>query len=297
MATGSPTPRPIASMTGYASATVSLPRASLMLEVKSVNSRFLDLQFRLPEELRPVEPLLRERITARVQRGKVECRIALSAAGNAASELVLNASLLAALAAAERQVREAIPHAQPLRVGEVLHWPGMLGDDQSGDEGVRNAAVSLAEQALAEFAASREREGDKLRAMILERVDAMERLLAEIGPRLPEAIAAYQERLAAKLREVLSSGEENRIQQEVALYGVKVDVAEELNRLGAHLQETRRVLAAGGAVGKRLDFLMQELNREANTLGSKSVSKELADASLAFKLAIEQIREQVQNLE
>ena len=297
MATGSPTQRPIASMTGYASATISLPRASLMLEVKSVNSRFLDLQFRLPEELRPIEPLLRERITARVQRGKVECRIAISAAANAVHDLVLNESLLSALAAADRQVREAIPHAQPLRVGEVLHWPGMLGDDQAGNEGVRNAAVSLAEQALAEFGASREREGDKLRAMILERVDTMERLLAEIGPRLPEAISAYQERLAAKLREVLSSGEENRIQQEVALYGVKVDVAEELNRLGAHLQETRRVLAAGGAVGKRLDFLMQELNREANTLGSKSVSKDLADASLAFKLAIEQIREQVQNLE
>ena len=161
----------------------------------------------------------------------------------------------------------------------------------------RSAALDLARQVLEDFTATRSREGDKLKAMLLDRVDAMESLLKAIQPRLPEAIAAFQEKITTKLREALGSGDEERIQKEIALYGIKVDVAEELSRLAAHLIEVRRVLAAGGPSGKRLDFLMQELHREANTLGSKSVSKELSDASLEFKLLIEQMREQVQNIE
>jgi len=285
----------IYSMTGYAAATRDLPTASLSAELKSVNGRFLDLQFRLPEELRAAEPMLRELIQARVNRGKVECRVSATPPAGAAPQITINEMLLAALAEASRKVRAAIPDAQPLRVGEVLHWPGVLGDDRSAL--LREACVALVRELLDEFAATRSREGEKLGKMLVERVERMRGLLATIQPKLPEAIAAYEEKLAARLREVLGGADEERIRQEIALFGVKADVAEEMNRLGMHLEETQRVVKAGGAVGKRLDFLMQELNREANTLGSKSVSKELSDASLEFKLLIEQMREQIQNIE
>jgi uncharacterized protein (TIGR00255 family) len=285
----------IHSMTGYASAARDLPQLSLAAELKSVNSRYLDIQFRLPDELRSLEPPLREMIAGRVGRGKVECRVAITAAAGGGPQLALNDKLLAALADASRKVREAIPDAAPLRVGEVLHWPGVLADDRSTL--VRDTALALVEGVLKEFSASRAREGEKLAGMLLDRVERMESLLARIQPLLPEAVSAYEERLAGRLREALSASDEERIRQEIALFGVKIDVAEELSRLAAHLHEVRRVVTGGGVVGKRLDFLMQELNREANTLASKSVSKELSDASLEFKLLIEQMREQIQNIE
>jgi uncharacterized protein (TIGR00255 family) len=285
----------IHSMTGYASSARDLPQCSLAAELKSVNSRYLDIQFRLPDELRALEPALREMIAGRVSRGKVECRVAVTAAAAAAPRLALNETLLSALAEASRRVRAAIPDAAALRVGEVLHWPGVVGDDRSAL--VRDTALALVEQLLDEFAATRAREGGKLAGMLLDRVERMERLLAEVQPLLPAAVAAYEERLAGRLREALGASDEERIRQEIALFGVKIDVAEELTRLAAHLHEVRRVVSAGGVVGKRLDFLMQELNREANTLASKSVSKEVSDASLEFKLLIEQMREQIQNIE
>ena len=284
-------------MTGYAALSREIGQAALAVELKSVNSRFLDLQFRLPEELRPAEPALRELLAAGLSRGKLECRMAIQPATGAAPQLAINEALLAALARAERKILDALPDAQPLRVGEVLHWPGMLANEEADADTLRDAAVALVKTALAEFAATRAREGDKLKDMILERIERMQTRLALIQSHVPQAIAAYQERLAARLREALATSDEERIRHEIALFGVKIDIAEELNRLGAHLEEVRRVLAAGGAVGKRLDFLMQELNREANTLGSKSVSKELSDASLEFKLLIEQMREQIQNIE
>jgi uncharacterized protein (TIGR00255 family) len=282
-------------MTGYAAATRDLPTASLAAELKSVNGRFLDVQFRLPEELRAVEPALRELIQARVGRGKVECRVSVTPPTGAAPRISVNEALLAELAETSKKVRAAVPDASPLSVGEVLHWPGVLGDDRSAT--LREACVALVQEVLGDFAATRSREGGKLAAMLIERAERMKSVLASIQPRLPEAIAAYEEKLAARLREALGGTDEERIRQEIALYGVKVDVAEELNRLGAHLEEVHRVVGAGGPVGKRLDFLMQELNREANTLGSKSVSKELSDASLELKLLIEQMREQIQNIE
>jgi uncharacterized protein (TIGR00255 family) len=285
----------IRSMTGYATATRELPMASLTAEVKSVNSRFLDVQFRLPDELRAVEPALRELIQARVGRGKVECRVSVTPPTSAAPRISVNEGLLVELAEVSRKVRAAVPDARPLSVGEVLGWPGVLGEDRA--DALREACVRLVHELLEDFSATRSREGGKLARMLAERVERMKALLDSIQPKLPEAIAAYQEKLSARLREVLGGADEERIRQEIALFGVKADIAEELNRLGAHLEEVSRVVAAGGAVGKRLDFLMQELNREANTLGAKSVSKELSDASLEFKLLIEQMREQIQNIE
>jgi uncharacterized protein (TIGR00255 family) len=285
----------ISSMTGYAAATRDLPIASLAAEVRSVNGRFLDVQFRLPDELRPVEPALRELIQTRVGRGKVECRVSVTPPANATPRISVNEGLLFELAEVSRKVRAAVPDALPLSVGEVLGWPGVLGDDRSA--ALREACVELVHELLEDFSATRSREGGKLAQMLVEHIERMKKLLAAIQPKLPEAIAAYQEKLSARLREALGGTDEERVRQEIALFGVKADVAEELTRLAAHLEEVSRVVATGGTVGKRLDFLMQELNREANTLGSKSVSKELSDASLEFKLLIEQMREQIQNIE
>jgi uncharacterized protein (TIGR00255 family) len=285
----------ISSMTGYAAATRELPIASLAAEVKSVNSRFLDVQFRLPDELRPVEPALRELIQTRVGRGKVECRVSVTPPASATPRISVNEGLLVELAEVSRKVRAAVPDARPLSVGEVLGWPGVLGDDRSA--ALREACVTLVHEVLDDFSATRLREGGKLAQMLVERTERMKGLLADIQPKLPEAIAAYQEKLSTRLREALGDADDERVRHEIALFSVKADVAEELTRIAAHLGEVSRVVTAGGAVGKRLDFLMQELNREANTLGSKSVSKELSDAGLEFKLLIEQMREQIQNIE
>jgi uncharacterized protein (TIGR00255 family) len=234
---------------------------------------------------------------ASVGRGKVDCRLAFTGSPLASGEPSLNDDVLARLARVSQIVRAAIPDAQPLRVIEVVHWPGVLGEAAGATEALREAALDAMRAALAELAAARAREGEKLAQMIRERVARMRSRLAEIEPLVPQAIAAYEEKLGAKLREALGAADEDRIRQEIAVFGVRIDVAEELSRLAAHLDEVERVLTGGGAVGKRLDFLMQELNREANTLGAKSVSKELSAAVLEFKVLIEQMREQVQNLE
>jgi len=287
----------IQSMTGYAAIARETAQGSLFLELKSVNNRFLDLQFRVVEELRSLEPNLRELIAGKIGRGKLDCRISFTPAAVAGKQLSLNAELLARLAELEREVRAVMPEAQPLRSGEVLRWPGMLGDSAIAADELREPCLALMREALAELCATRVREGAKLGAMILERVAKMQALVDRVAPLLPLAVAAYQEKLAARLREALAANDEERIRQEISVFGIKVDVAEELNRLAAHLQEVRRVLDAGGAAGKRLDFLMQELNREANTLGSKSVSKEVSEAAMELKLLIEQMREQIQNIE
>ena len=287
----------VSSMTGYAAAVRELPQGTLTLELKSVNGRFLDVQFRIAEDLRAAEPQLRDLVTASVGRGKVDCRLNFAASPLARGDVALNAEVLDRLKRMSDAIRAAVPDAQPLRVSDVLHWPGVLGEDGGGAEALREAAVDAMRGALKELAAAREREGERLAGMIRERVARIRSRLTELEPLVPQAIATYEEKLSAKLREALGSGDEERIRQEIAVYGVRIDVAEELSRLATHLDEVERVLAAGGAVGKRLDFLMQELNREANTLGSKSVSKELSAAALDFKLAIEQMREQVQNLE
>ena len=291
----------IASMTGYSALTGDLPQGALQLEIKSVNSRFLDIQFRIGEELRSLEPALRELIAARVVRGKVDCRLGFTLRVQAGASLALNRDLLARVAALAREAQSVVPEAQPLGLGELLHWPGVLAGNEVSLDALREPALALARQGVAELAATREREGAKLRQMILERVSAMRQKVATLAPLMPQIVAAYQERLSTRLREVLASGDEERIRQEVAVFGVKIDVAEELSRLSAHLDEVERVIVSdgkgGGSAGKRLDFLMQELNREANTLGSKSVARELSEAAIELKLLIEQMREQIQNIE
>ena len=284
-------------MTGYAAVTRELPQGLLQIELKTVNGRYLDMQFRLAEEFRSAEPQLRELASGSLSRGKLDCRLSFAGAPAARVGGMLDAGLIEQLARLSAEVRKAIPDALPLRVSEVLHWPGVLGEPAGTPDDLRQAAVALMGDALAELAQSRAREGEKLAGMIRERVAGIRARLAEVAPLVPQAIAAYEEKLASKLREVLATADEERIRQEIAVFGVRIDVAEELSRLAAHLEEVDRTLASGGVIGKRLDFLMQELNREANTLGSKSVSRELSAAALDFKLLIEQMREQVQNIE
>jgi len=288
----------IQSMTGYAVGDRAAGSAVIHLELKSVNSRFLDIVFRAGEELRFLEMPLREALAARIQRGKLECRLSLAPQqGGVSRELTLNGALVEQLAQLEISVRSALPDAAPLSVAEVLRWPGMLGDDSVDPAQLQAECLTLAAGVIDEFAASRQREGAKLAAVILERVARMRELVARVGPMLPQALADYQQRLATKLREAVAALDEERIRQEVGVFAARIDVAEELARLSTHLDEVQRVVEKGGAVGKRLDFLMQELNREANTLASKSVSADVTAIALDLKLLIEQMREQVQNLE
>ncbi|MER2551723.1 MAG: YicC/YloC family endoribonuclease [Thauera sp.] len=287
----------VQSMTGFAVQTRDLGGVSLHLELRSVNSRYLDLGFRIVDDLRAAEPAIRERISARLGRGKVECRLNLQSGHGAPRSMALNGALLDQLAAAQDMLRARFPDAAPLGVSELLRWPGMLADDSLGFDEMLPAIVELANAALDELVATRRREGEKLADMIRERVLRMRELVAQATPRMPAVVVEYQERLTAKLRDAVASLDEDRIRQEVALYAQRIDVDEELTRLATHLDEVERILKSGGAAGKRLDFLMQELNREANTLASKSPATDITAIAMEMKVLIEQMREQVQNLE
>lgn len=283
-------------MTGYAAVSAGSPRGTLSLELRSVNARFLDLQFRIADELRAFEPMLRELIAGRTARGKVDCRLSLSEAGNARQPQALNPTAIERLRALADAAKTAFPEAAPLRVADLLRWPGVIAEE-ADEESLRAAAGELCRRALDELVAARAREGAKLAAGIGERVQAMRRRVAEVAPLVPPALAAYQAKITDRLREAIGSADDERIRTEVALFTAKADVEEELERLRAHLGEVERTLAGGGAVGKRLDFIAQELNREANTLASKAASQAISECALELKLLVEQIREQVQNIE
>jgi uncharacterized protein (TIGR00255 family) len=288
----------IQSMTGYAAGDRAVGAAAIHLELKSVNSRFLDVVFRCGDELRFLEMPLREQLSARIGRGKVECRLHLIPhQAGVPRELTFDGAMMEQLGRLEQAVRQALPAAAPLSVAEVLRWPGILGDDTIDQAGLQAECLALVGSVIEEFTASRVREGAKLGTTILDRVTRMRELVGRVGPMLPQALADYEQRLATKLRDAVASLDEERIRQEIGVFAAKIDVAEELARLATHLDEVQRVVEKGGAVGKRLDFLMQELNREANTLASKSVSADVTAIALDLKLLIEQMREQVQNLE
>jgi uncharacterized protein (TIGR00255 family) len=287
----------IQSMTGYAAAAADSPRGTLSLELRSVNARFLDLQFRVAEELRPLEPKLRDLILARVARGKIDCRLFLNDKDVPQRPQRLNTEALARLRSLAAEAQKTFPDAAPLRVADVLRWPGVVAEPEADEETLRAIAERLCQAALAQLVAARAREGAKLAASIGERIAAMRRRVEEVAPLVPQSLAAYQARLAERLREALGTADDDRVRAELAVFAAKVDVDEELERLRAHLAEAERTLKQGGAVGKRLDFIAQELNREANTLASKAASQPLSDCALELKLLVEQIREQVQNIE
>jgi uncharacterized protein (TIGR00255 family) len=290
----------ILSMTGYATASAEIDSGSLTLELRAVNHRYLDIQLRMPDELRGFEGELRAAITAQLQRGKVECRINY-AARSAQSGAALNSCLLQQLAAWDKEVRTTLPDARSLSVADVLRWNGVLETPTASADELRATLLDLLQNVLQEFSASRAREGEKLRDFLLQRLEKIEVLRSGVMPHVPAAIAAYEQKLITRLREAMQNAPEGildeRVRQEITLFASKIDVDEELSRLSSHLTEMRRILSHGGAVGKRLDFLMQELNREANTLGSKSVDAEVSRSAMEMKILIEQMREQIQNLE
>jgi len=287
----------ICSMTGFAAATSELAQYALSLDLRAVNHRFLDIQFRLPDELRSAETGLRELIVAHVQRGKIECRVNLLPISTSNGFTRLNTELIKELRQLDLQVRELLPDCEGLRVSDVLGWPHILQSESISAEALKTGCHSLLHVAIHELNQSRQREGEKLKTIILERVSSIENLVALIAPKMPQLVAAHQEKLSARLREVIATSDEDRIRQEVVLFASKIDIDEELSRLKTHLKETRRTLEHGGTVGKRLDFLVQELNRETNTIGSKSTDIAISQTVVNIKVLIEQVREQIQNIE
>jgi uncharacterized protein (TIGR00255 family) len=286
-----------ASMTGFAARSLNLNHASVNVDLRSVNQRFLELHFRLADEFRPLEPQLRELLNQRLARGKVECRISLTVLPTATQDNGLNPAILERLALWQDDVLERLPGSAPLSVNEILRWPGAVQTATLSQEALNEAVLAGMRETLDELVESRLREGAKLRQHILDRLAAAEAQVAGLQPLLPALAAAQREKLAERLRDALGEAGHERLAQEVALAAQKADIDEEISRLTTHFAEVRRVLNQAGAVGKRLDFLMQELHREANTLGSKSVAAETSRVSLELKVLIEQMREQVQNIE
>ncbi|UDF34714.1 UNVERIFIED_ORG: YicC family protein [Shinella sp. XGS7] len=302
---------PVYSMTGYASASAQptspgenspSPAASVTVELRSVNGRFLDLGFRMPEDLRGLEPALRELIGAAFKRGKIELRINTQRESES-SWPQPQPEQLNRLSRLESTVQGWLPKARPLSVNEVLHWCKSGGASEKLDE----ATLDAARACVTGLAEAREREGAKLVAVLMERIARLRELAQQAEPLVPAVVQRQQQRFLERWQEALASTGaaqsvpqeqlQERALNEAAAYAIRIDVAEELARLRAHLDEISRLLKKGGEIGKRLDFLIQELHREANTLGSKSAALELTNVSVEMKVAIEQMREQVQNIE
>jgi uncharacterized protein (TIGR00255 family) len=287
----------IYSMTGFASAAQETAQGSLAVELKTVNHRYLEFQSRIPEELRSLEPAMREAVAARLTRGKVDCRVTFTPVASASRSMIPDSAALASLNAAAREVAAKFPEARAMSISEILHWPGVLADESLSVDRMKETVLGLVDKAIKELNQTRAREGAKLEEVLRERLMSMAGLVEEARPLMPGAVKAFQEKLAAKIAEAGAAPSDERVHQEIVLYAARIDVDEEIARLVTHIAEYRRVLDKGGACGKRLDFLCQELNREANTLGSKSVANEMTRISVELKVLIEQMREQVQNIE
>ncbi len=281
-------------MTAYAAAERSTAWGTLGCELRAVNHRFLELGTRLPDELRALEPTLREQVSARVTRGKLDLVFRLRS--EAAQSLGVNEAALEQLAALAQSLQDRFPGLTTDVTG-LLQLPGVLQTQAVDGEGLKAEALALLEEVLTQFLAARQREGDKLATVIAERVAGIARIVGEVRTMVPEIRQGLRARLEARVADLAQPLEPGRLEQELVLWLQKLDVDEELDRLDSHIEEIGRVLAQDGPVGRRLDFLLQEFNREANTLGSKSVDRRTSQAAVELKVLIDQIREQVQNLE
>ena len=301
---------PVYSMTGYASVQQSLPPADaessqpgarLGLEIRSVNSRFLDLSFRLPEELRQLEPGLRELITKQIRRGKVEVRASLDA-GETHSTHAPSPQTLQRIAALQDKVQDWLPEARPLSVADVLRLAAGSASTATVDDA---AWLALGQQAIEALRATRQREGQRLTAMLQGHIAQLQQLATQAEPLVPQLVEQQRQRFLERWKDAMALADgqalpeaaQDRALSEATAFAIRIDVAEELTRLRSHLQELQHLLDKGGDIGKRLDFLIQELHREANTLGSKSAVLEMTRISVDMKVLIEQMREQVQNIE
>jgi len=285
------------SMTAFARVGGEKTGAELTWELRSVNHRYLEVFVRLPDELRALEPSVRERVNARLGRGKLECVLRWRFAPQLAKVLELDQEQLKAVMDACREIETRSSEATSPGVMELLRWPGVVREPEPETASLQALALELLDQALAELVATREREGEKIKALLTARLDGIEQQVKKARERLPEVQVRIRDKLQARLDELESRVDNDRVEQELVFLLQKMDVDEELDRLEGHVVEVRRVLEGDEPVGRRLDFLMQEFNREANTLGSKSADSETTAVSVELKVLIEQMREQVQNVE
>jgi uncharacterized protein (TIGR00255 family) len=287
----------ILSMTAYASQEYNTSGGILLLELRSVNHRYLELQLKLDDNLRVFEANVREQIQAKLGRGKVDCRLSLVRNNALEAAPVLNHSVLQQIAESAKTAAQYFPHTQPVNMLEILQMPGVMVTVALDSDALEADLKTTLNNVLNDLIAAKAREGEKLKAIILDRLHAVEGLVAKVKPMMPALVKQYQEKLTAKLNEANNSNDDERVRQEIVLFAQRIDVDEELVRLTSHIEEVKRILNASAAAGKRLDFLMQEMNREANTLGSKSVAIETSQISMELKVLIEQMREQMMNIE
>jgi uncharacterized protein (TIGR00255 family) len=284
-------------MTGFARREVSGLWGTLICEIRSVNHRFLEAGFRLPDELRQTESELRQRLAKEIKRGKVDCSMSYRPLQGADSALEVDTQALGRLTARVREVAQLLPDGHTVNVLDVLRWPGVLRDETGAGDELLAAARALFSATVEDLVAARSREGLRLRELLEQRCGALDGLVAQVRARLPEVQSRVRAKLNERLAELQANVDRDRLEQELALMLQRLDVDEELDRLAGHVVEIRRVIGGNDPAGRRLDFLMQELNREANTLSSKSQDLETTRSAVDMKVIIEQMREQVQNVE
>jgi uncharacterized protein (TIGR00255 family) len=287
----------IQSMTAFARTQSQGNWGSMVCELRSINHRYLEFTIRLPEALHELEVLMRERIRHHVKRGKVECYFRFQPSEVAGIDITINTLLAKKLCEANEAIAKMLASPAPINTMDILRWPGILQVAEIDLEKIQDEVMALLEKALHELVEARSREGSQLQELFVKRRDNMQAELEKARLRLPSILESQRERLMTRFSEANIQLDSNRLEQEIVLFAQKIDVTEELERLDTHIAEVRRVLKQGGSMGRRLDFLMQELNREANTLGAKSVDNDTTRASVELKVLIEQIREQVQNVE
>ncbi|NII08706.1 YicC/YloC family endoribonuclease [Luteibacter anthropi] len=286
----------IRSMTAYASAESAGPSGTLTCELRTVNHRYLEISPRLPDDLRSFESALRERIATRLSRGKVDVTVRLRGEAGSGDALRINGTMLSRLSELALDLEQRFPRMS-IEFTELLRFPGVLQQPESDADALQAALIDVLDRALDALADTRGREGSKLGEILRERLDGIEKIVSDVRGWLPEIRAALRARLETRLADIRQPVEPGRLEQELVLQVTRIDVDEELDRLATHISEARRVLALKEPIGRRLDFLMQEFNREANTLGSKSVDSRTTNAAVELKVLIEQMREQVQNIE
>ncbi|EJG0480466.1 YicC/YloC family endoribonuclease [Vibrio sp. Vb2704] len=287
----------IYSMTAYARKEVKGDWGSAVWEIRSVNQRYLETYFRMPEQFRGLEPVLRERFRKRLARGKVECNLRFEANPAAKGELSINEALASQVIKAAEQVMHMTGELSRINPFQVMQWPGVMETPEQDMDAVNKVLLEAFDGAMDEFIEARAREGENMKALIEQRLEAITSEVVKVRARMPEILEWQHERLFSKFEDAKVELDPSRVEQELILLAQKSDVAEELDRLDSHVKETTNILKKGGAVGRRLDFMMQEFNRESNTLASKSISTDITASGVELKVLIEQMREQIQNIE
>jgi uncharacterized protein (TIGR00255 family) len=287
----------IQSMTAFARTQGQGGWGTAVCELRSINHRYLELIVRLPETLHALEAAMRECIRDYIKRGKIECHLRYQPGDVSGAEITINTHLAQQLCKANEAVGHFLRNPSQVQTMDILHWPGILQIAEVDLETIQDQVILLLEKGLKELVAARTREGEELKHLFLQRLETMKTEVARVRQHMPEILTQQRERLANRFRDAKIELDSGRLEQEIVLFAQKIDVSEELERIDAHISEVRRILKQGGVAGRRLDFLMQELNREANTLGAKSTDVDTTRASVELKVLIEQIREQVQNVE